>query len=116
MQKNIIKPSKKGVQRYQGRSRSPKFNNNATEYMDYETEEPYGGTDLVDQDLRIKQKVLKPIIPQKGGIDDHESPRPRHNASPTPASRNPTHDNPTMYDKLAKKIRQQAKRIIELES
>jgi hypothetical protein len=48
--------------------------------------------------------------------EDNDSPRPRSNLSPTPASKSGIHDNPTMYDKLASKIRKQAKRIIELES
>lgn len=115
-QQRSFKPPKRKAQRLEGKAQSPNFTNLDSQYTNHETEEPFGETDLIDKDLRVRQKVLKPIVPRN--LEDNENPRPRlrNHASPTPASRNPSHDNPTMYDKLASKIRQQAKRIIELEA
>ena len=96
------RPPKRGVKRFNGRSRSP----NQAQFAD---------NSMVDKDLRMKPRVLKPVV-HNNRVGDLDSPKPRNIASPTPVSRNPGYENPTMYDKLAKKIRQQAKRIIELES
>jgi hypothetical protein len=60
---------------------------------------------MVDKDLRMKPRVLKPVV-HNNRVGDLDSPKPRNIASPTPVSRNPGYENPTMYDKLAKKIRQ----------